>query len=44
MTDTLAPAAEALDRSVIPAVWARYTDLLIDHGEGSWLVTTDGER
>ncbi len=32
------------DRSVIPAVWARYTDLVIDHGEGSWLVTTDGER
>ncbi len=49
MTDTLVPretahAANALDRSVIPAVWARYTDLLIDHGEGSWLVTTDGER
>ena len=32
------------DRSVVPAVWARYTDLLIDRGEGSWLVTTDGER
>jgi 4-aminobutyrate aminotransferase len=32
------------DRSVVPDVWARYTDLVIDHGEGSWLVTTDGER
>ena len=56
MTDTLvthapthaeAPTqaqAPALDRSLIPAVWARYTDLLIERGEGSWLITTDGER
>ena len=36
---TLAPA---YDRTVVPAVWARYTDLVVDHGEGSWLVTTDG--
>ena len=28
----------------MPAVWARYTDLVIDRGEGSWLITTDGER
>ena len=33
MTDTLVPEAEALDRSVVPAVWARYTDLLIERGE-----------
>ena len=39
-----APAAPLPDRSVVPGVWARYTDLVIDHGEGSWLVTTDGER
>jgi 4-aminobutyrate aminotransferase len=32
------------DRSVVPAVWSRYTDLVIDHGEGSWLVTVEGER
>ena len=32
------------DRSVVPAVWSRYTDLVVDHGEGSWLVTRDGER
>ena len=32
------------DRSVVPAVWARYTDLLIERGQGSWLTTTDGER
>jgi 4-aminobutyrate aminotransferase len=39
------PTASPLpDRSVVPGVWARYTDLIIDHGEGSWLVTTDGER
>ena len=25
-------------------VWARYTDLVIDRGEGSWLITTDGDR
>ena len=45
VTDHSATTAGALpDRSVVPAVWARYTDLVIDHGEGSWLVTTDGER
>jgi 4-aminobutyrate aminotransferase len=40
-TGTIAPT---LDRSAVPAVWARYTDLIVDHGEGSWLVTTDGRR
>jgi 4-aminobutyrate aminotransferase len=32
------------DRNVVPAVWARYSDIVVDHGEGSWLVTTDGDR
>ena len=32
------------DRSVVPRVWGRITDLVVDHGEGSWLVTRDGER
>jgi 4-aminobutyrate aminotransferase len=32
------------DRSVVPAVWSRITSLVIDHGEGSWLVTADGDR
>ena len=41
---TRAAAGEPLDRSVVPAVWSRYTDLIVDRGEGSWLVTTDGER
>src|SRR5262245_61150355 len=45
VTDQAGTQRSALpDRSVVPAVWARYTDLVIDHGEGSWLVTTDGER
>jgi 4-aminobutyrate aminotransferase len=38
------PGSALPDRSVVPAVWARYTDLVVDHGEGSWLVTIDGER
>jgi 4-aminobutyrate aminotransferase len=41
---TVAPAESLPERNVVPAVWARYTDLVIDHGEGSWLVTTEGER
>jgi 4-aminobutyrate aminotransferase len=32
------------DRSVVPPVWGRITNLVVDHGEGSWLVTPDGER
>ena len=38
-------AATAMpDRSVVPAVWSRYTDLVVDRGEGSWLITVEGER
>ncbi|MBA2487746.1 MAG: aspartate aminotransferase family protein [Chloroflexi bacterium] len=49
MRSTAWPATQTapvdlLDRSVVPGVWARYTDLVIDRGEGSWLVTTDGQR
>ena len=41
----LAVDAPALpDHAVIPAVWARYSDLDIDRGEGSWLITRDGQR
>jgi len=32
------------DHSVVPAVWARFTDIEVDHGEGSWLVARDGTR
>ena len=30
--------------SVVPPVWGRITNLVVDRGEGSWLITTDGER
>jgi len=32
------------DRSVIPPVWSRIGNLVVDHGEGCWLVTPDGDR
>ena len=32
------------DRSVVPPVWGRITNLIVDHGEGSWLVTPEGDR
>ncbi len=44
MTSLGSGAVETPDLSVVPAVWARYTDLLVDRGEGSWLYTTDGTR
>jgi len=31
-------------RDGIPRVWARYTDLVVQRGSGSWLETIDGER
>lgn len=47
MTATRPPterAASLPDRSVIPPVWGRITNLVVDHGEGSWLVTPEGDR
>jgi 4-aminobutyrate aminotransferase len=32
------------DHGVVPAVWGRITNLDVDRGEGSWLITRDGER
>ncbi len=32
------------DLSVVPPVWGRITNLVVDRGEGSWLITTEGER
>jgi 4-aminobutyrate aminotransferase len=32
------------DRGVVPPVWTRITNLEIDRGEGSWLITRDGDR
>jgi 4-aminobutyrate aminotransferase len=37
-------ARPAPDTNVVPAVWSRITNLRVDRGEGSWLITTDGER
>jgi len=34
---------EAL-RAGVPSVWARYTDLAVERGAGSWIETVDGER
>jgi 4-aminobutyrate aminotransferase len=31
-------------RDGVPAVWSRYTDLVVERGSGSWLETIDGER
>lgn len=44
MVDTIAPASALPDRSVVPPVWGRITNLTASHGEGSWLVTSDGRR
>ena len=42
------PAAGSLepwpDRSVIPPVWSRITNISVDRGEGSWLITPEGDR
>ena len=32
------------DHGVVPAVWSRITNLDVDRGEGSWLITRDGQR
>jgi 4-aminobutyrate aminotransferase len=50
MVDTAdAQPADALagplpDHAVVPPVWGRITNLDVDRGEGSWLITRDGER
>ncbi|HEY7464828.1 MAG TPA: aminotransferase class III-fold pyridoxal phosphate-dependent enzyme [Candidatus Limnocylindria bacterium] len=31
-------------RDRVPPVWARYTDLVVERGEGSWIETVDGDR
>ncbi|MGK2849730.1 MAG: aspartate aminotransferase family protein [Candidatus Limnocylindrales bacterium] len=39
------PLTSALpDHAVVPPVWGRITNLDVDRGEGSWLITRDGER
>jgi 4-aminobutyrate aminotransferase len=31
-------------RDRVPPVWTRYTDLVVERGEGSWIETIDGDR
>jgi 4-aminobutyrate aminotransferase len=31
-------------RDRVPPVWARYTDLVVERGDGAWIETIDGER
>jgi len=41
----LTAAGDSLpDRSVVPGVWSRVTGITVERGEGSWLITTEGER
>ena len=47
MVETKLPHAHAIplpDHAVVPAVWSRITSLDVDRGEGSWLITREGER
>jgi 4-aminobutyrate aminotransferase len=47
MVDTVPRTAAATplpDHSVVPPVWGRITNLDVDRGDGSWLITRDGER
>ena len=37
-------AAWLARRAGVPAVWSRYTDLVVERGSGSWIETVDGER
>ncbi len=32
------------DHAAVPAVWGRITNIEVDRGEGSWLITPGGER
>ena len=43
-TDVLTDTPWLTLRDGVPAVWARYTDLVIESGSGSWLATVDGDR
>ena len=38
------PLPDLPDPSVVPPVWGRITNLVVERGEGSWLITRDGER
>lgn len=45
MTSTATDVAGLLAlRDGVPAVWTRYTDLVVAHASGSWIETVDGGR
>lgn len=44
MNDGLGSSAPWPDHAVVPGVWARFSDIDADRGEGSWLVARDGTR
>jgi 4-aminobutyrate aminotransferase len=47
MTETIAaPSTSGAlpDHDVVPPVWGRITNLDVERGEGSWLITRDGQR
>ena len=44
MIDTDPRTSALPDHAVVPPVWGRITNLDVDRGEGSWLITRDGER
>jgi len=37
-------SVENISKDWVPRVWSRYTDLVIEFGEGSWLVDVEGRR
>ncbi|MFL5769077.1 MAG: aspartate aminotransferase family protein [Chloroflexota bacterium] len=44
VADASAERTPLPDPSVVPAVWGRITNLVVERGEGSWLITRDGDR
>ncbi len=44
-TEVTADPGTWLDRRAgVPAVWSRYTDLVVERGSGAWIETVSGER
>ena len=43
-TTAAAPSTGWPDTTVLPGVWSRITDLRVERGEGSWLITAEGDR
>ena len=43
-SDAVSHTGTLPDHAVVPGVWARFTDIDVDRGEGSWLIARDGTR